>query len=126
MKLKLFFASLLSILLLAGCATMGGSTATPEAQIKAGADSVTAATTLATVALRNDKISVAQAKDFSTVMHTASAALGKADVALVKCRADTRSTAATVPDPCQASTIAIIQAALDAVASVKAKLDAAK
>lgn len=119
------FSITLAVILLAlsaGCATVS----TPEAQITAGANSVTATSTLATVALRNDKITVAQAKTFSVAMHAASTALDKAGAELTKCRVTTQSTPATVPDPCQASTVTIIQTALDDVADVKRKLDAAK
>lgn len=115
------FAAIL-LALSAGCATVS----TPEAQIAAGANSVAATTTLATVALRNDKITVAQAKTFNATMHAAGAALDNAGTALTKCRAATNSTAATVPDPCQASTVAIIQTALDDVAAVKRQLDTVK
>ena len=111
-----------------GCASMPGvfGSASPEAQIKAGADGLTAATTVATVALRNNAITVAQAKTYRVVLGAASTALDDANDTLVKCRAATGSASSTSPDPCKASVVDVIQVALDSVASVKAKLDAAK
>ena len=59
---------------------------TPEAQIATGANSLTAATTLATTALRNDKITVAQAKAYRTILKGAGDALDDMNATLVACR----------------------------------------
>lgn len=128
---KLYVAALL----LASCAQLqSAGTAvgnavfpqTPEAQIAAGANSLTAATTLATVALRNDKITVVQAKSYRTLLGAASSALDDANGALEKCRTATGSTSATSPDPCKPSVVSVIALALDSIANVKRTLDAAK
>lgn len=141
--MKLFWqrVSIIAVtLLFIGCAQIQGalqpsttdSTATsqasfsPEAQIVAGSNALTAAITLATVASRNDKITVTQAKTYRAVFGTASVALDDANRELVKCRTATGSTMKTSPDPCKASVAALISMALDTIASAKRNLDAVK
>lgn len=126
--LKTMSAAVASVLLLcaAACPQLeSGLPQSPEAQIKAGADSLTVATTVTTTALRNDKITVLQAKNARAALGAASTALDDANGALVKCRAATGSSPSTSPDPCKASVVSIIQIALDSIASVKRNVDAA-
>lgn len=128
MKLLHRIPFFLAALLLSACATVGDAVfpQSPEAQIAAGASSVATATTLATVALRNDKITVVQAKSYRTMLGAAGSALDDANGQLVKCRAATASTSTTSPDPCKPGVVTVIQVALDSVANVKRALDSAK
>lgn len=119
--LLLLFAA--ASLMLAGCASMGDSLASPEAQIAAGANTLTATTTLATVALRNQKITVSQAKSFRSMLGAASSSLDDANAALLACRKATGTTAAASPDPCAHGVTDVIKIALDTVAGVKRALD---
>jgi hypothetical protein len=118
---KLFLAVALAASL-AGCAA-GLAPATPEAQIKAGADGLTATTTLATALLRNNKISVPQAKSYRVLLGAASSALDEANTTLLACRKATGSTAATPSDPCRPSVADVITLALDSIGNVKRTLD---
>lgn len=111
-----------------GQTTIGGvnvphATASPEAQIVAGANAHTAASTLATVLLKNDKINVAQAKGFSTLLHASSTTLDQANATLVTCRKATGSTQAASPDPCAFGVADLIRLAADGIANVRATLD---
>jgi hypothetical protein len=117
----------------AGCAQLSSigtsisgavAPATPEAQIKTGAEALTAATTVATVLLRNDKITVVQAMNYRRMLGAASNVLDDANAALVKCRGSTGSTSASSPDPCKPGTVDMIALALDTITDVKKKLDA--
>jgi len=121
--MKKLFACLLLSLSIVGCAALTAIGSTPEAQIVTGANALAVATTGATVALRNDKITVAQAKNYSAILHGASATLDTANGTLLACRKASGSTSATSPDPCRTSVIADIQLALDSIASVKKTLD---
>lgn len=123
--MKIIIASLFSAILLS-CATLQPGMESPESQIAAGANALAAATTLATVALKNEKITVTQAKSYRTVLGAASSALDDANGTLLKCRAATSSTAATSPDPCKPSVTSVIQMALDSISSAKRSLDALK
>lgn len=117
-----------------GCAQVAqvGQTAsgflpqTPEAQIVAGAGALTAATTVAGTALRNDKITVSQAKSYRVMLGAASAALDQAHADLVKCRAATGSTPTTSPDPCRPGVVPVLQLALESIANIKRTIDAGK
>lgn len=115
------FLMLCFIFAFAGCATLAP---TPEGQIKTGADSLTATTTLATVLLRNDKITVSQAKSYRVVLGAASTALDDANATLVDCRKKTGSTQASSPDPCKPSVTDVLGVALSSIATVKKTLDA--
>ena len=125
----LFFTAILVltpaalVVAVSGCSTLTALGSTPEAQIVTGANALTVATTGATVALRNDKITVTQAKNYSAILHGASSTLDTANGALLACRKASGSTSATSPDPCRTSVIADIQLALDSIASVKKTLD---
>jgi hypothetical protein len=107
---------------LLGCAS-GPGTTSPEAQIATGANALTATTTVATVALKNDKITVAQAKSFRVMLGAASTALDDANTVLVACRKATGSTGATAPDPCAPQVTDVIRIALDTISNVKTALD---
>ncbi len=123
MKLKRLLA--IFLLALAGCATTGAVLGpTPENQIVTGANAVTATTTLATALLKNDKISVVQAKNYSAIVHAASGALHDANDKLVECRRVTGSTQAVRPDPCAPTVAGDIAMALAVVDGVKKTLDA--
>lgn len=111
----------LFVILLAGCAAFDTS---PEAQIKTGADSLKATTTLATVALRNDAITVNQAKSFRVMIGASSTTLDDANKTLLECRKKTGSTAETKPDPCRLAVQDVIKISLDNIANVKRTLDA--
>ncbi len=125
--MKMMLKLSLAAILLAACATVTDAIApSPESQIAAGANSLAVATTAATVALRNDKITVVQAKNFRAILGAASIALDDANGVLVKCRAATGSTSATSPDPCKPSVVSIIQLALDSVAAAKRGIDTTK
>ena len=122
--MKLFKTMILAIIFaLAGCAA-GQFSMSPEAQIAGGANALTATTTLATVLLRNDKITVAQAKSYRVMLGAASSALDDANVTLLACRKTTLSTAATPADPCRLGVADVIRLALDSIAGVKRTLDA--
>ena len=117
--------AVITLAILAACATTGSVFGpTPEAQIVTGANSVKAVATLGTVALKNDKISVAQAKSYSAILHTASSHLDVANAALVTCRSRTSSTSRSSPDPCAATVADDITLAIQVVADVKKILDA--
>lgn len=110
---------------LAACAVTGTALGpSPEAQIVNGANAVTAATTLATVLLRNDRITVTQAKGYRSILGTASGHLDTANTMLLQCRKGTGSTSAVKPDPCAPSVMADIQLALSVVGEVRKTLDA--
>jgi hypothetical protein len=98
--------------------------ASPEAQIKTGADDVKVATVTATVALRNHVITVTQAKSYRNMLAAADEALKDANTDLLACRAATGSTSATSPDPCWPKVSDVITLALDSIAGVKKTLDA--
>lgn len=109
---------------LASCANLSAVRPSPEAQIAAGAQAVTATTTTATVLLRNQKITVPQAKSYRTMLAAAGESLKDANGELEQCRAATGSTAASNPDPCWAKVTDVVRIALDNIASVKKTLDA--
>lgn len=116
----------IALVALTACATTGSVFGpTPEAQIVTGANSVNAVATLGTVALKNNKISVAQAKSYSAILHTAGGHLDTTNAVLVACRARTGSTSRmSSPDPCAATVADDIALALQMVADVKKILDA--
>lgn len=106
-------------LAVAGCASIVSVSPTPEAQIKTGADSVKAAETGATIALRDHKISVAQAKSYRNMLVTAGEALHDANTELERCRKDTSSTSATSPDPCWLTIRDVVNIALENIGSIR-------
>lgn len=135
--MKRMFAAVFLTLTLAmlagfsGCATPTttgasalASLATPESQIAAGANAETTAITLATVLLKNGKITVTQAKSYSGMLHAASTALDDANNTLVACRKTTGSTAATNPDPCSIGVVEVISLAVSSIASIQKTLAA--
>jgi hypothetical protein len=110
------------VLAVAGCANPINVGASPEAQIAAGAEAVTATTTLATVALRNQKITVPQAKSFRNMLAAAGESLKDANGELETCRKATGSTAATAPDPCWPKVQDVVTIALQNIAGVRTAL----
>jgi hypothetical protein len=96
----------------------------PEAEIKTGADAHAAATTLASVLLQNDKISVAQAKSYRVLLGAASTALDTANADLEACRTKTGSTQKSSPDPCRPTVEDVIALALASIQNVQKTLSA--
>lgn len=123
-RLKRYFMFYV-VALVAGCAITGTALGpTPEHQIRNGANAVTAATVLATSLLKVDKITVAQAKGYRSILGTASGHLDVANATLLDCRKRTASTSATSPDPCRATIAADISLALNVVGEVQRTLKA--
>lgn len=116
MKLALILA-----LLLTACSVIPLS---PEASIADGANSVTAATTGASVILKNGKITKTQAQGYSGLLHAAAGHLDDANKRLVTCRAQTGSSAKSNPDPCKPTVMDDINLGLSVVADVKKAIDA--
>lgn len=109
-------------LVLSACAS--GPLTSPEAQITAGANALTATAVVVTTALRNDKITVEQAKSMRAVLSAAGTALDGAAATLATCRVKQPAPPAAGADPCQPAVADLITLALDSVANVKRTLDA--
>lgn len=123
--MKKLIAVAVLALAVAGCAVTGAVFGpTPEAQIQTGAQAVTAATVLATTLLKNDRITVAQAKGYRAILGTASSHLDSANAVLVDCRKKTGSTSAVKPDPCAPGIMSDIQLAVSVVSEVQRTLNA--
>lgn len=120
-KSRILAAVVLAASFAFGCANLTQVGQSPEAQIKAGADAVTAVTTTATVLLRNQKITVVQAKSYRNMLGAANEALKDANADLEACRV---ATVKTTPDPCWAKVSDVVTIALDNIAGVKRALDA--
>lgn len=121
--MKKMIAAAVIALAISACAITGGVFGpTPEAQIATGAHAVTTATTLATALLKNNRITVAQAKGYSAILHTASDHLHAANTALLACRKSTSSTSATNPDPCAPTVAGDIGLAVSVVGEVQRTL----
>lgn len=113
-----------AITLVASCATVTQLTgASPESQIATSANSVNAAAQLASLRLRDGRVTVAQAKSYSDILHSASAHLNAANATLVACRTKTASTQATNPDPCAGSVASDISLAASVAGDVRKTLD---
>lgn len=124
MKLKSIIATI-ALLVLSACAVTGNVFGpTPEAQIVTGASAVTAAAKIANDLLLKDRITVAQAKSYSAILHTAGGHLDAAHATLIACRSKTGSTSAAKPDPCAPGIMSDIQLAVQVVGEVKKTLDA--
>lgn len=123
---KMIAAVFLSVAMTACSVTGTALGPSPEAQIVNGANAVTAATTLATVLLKNDRITVTQAKGYRSMLGTASSHLDAVNAALLTCRKNTGSTSATKPDPCAPGIAADITLALTVAGEVQKTLDAKK
>lgn len=118
--MKKLFAVAVLVLAISACAISGGAFGpTPEAQIDTGAHSVTAAATLTATLLKNNKITVVQAKGYSNILHTAADHLHAANAALVACRKSSGSTSATKPDPCAPTVASDITLAVSVVGEVQ-------
>lgn len=121
---KRILASIALCIGLAACAAVQQvGLPSPEAQITAGAQAATAATTTATVLLREQKITVPQAKSYRNMLAAAGESLKDANTDLVACRAQTGSTPATTPDPCWAKISDVVRIAIENVTSLKRSLD---
>ena len=115
----------IALVALTACATTGTLFGpSPEAQIVNGANTVAASATLGTVLLKNKKISVAQAKSYSAILHTAGGHLDVAGARLVDCRKTTGSNEKTRPDPCAATVADDITLAITIAADVQKTLKA--
>ncbi len=106
--------------LISACASTGLS---PEERIVAGASTVTAAATVGNVALKNDKITVPQAKSYDGLLRAAQGHLTTAAATLSDCRKKTGSSKATQPDPCEPGVAADITLAVTIANDVKKTLD---
>jgi hypothetical protein len=119
------YLTILLFTFVAACATSGNLLGpTPEAQIKLGSDTASAAATINTVALKNRKISTATAKSYNDLLHAASGHLHDANTRLEACRKSTGSVAGTRPDPCKATVADDIDLGISIANSVKKTLDA--
>jgi hypothetical protein len=96
----------------------------PEAQIKAGADTISATTQTATRLLQTQSITVAQAQSYRAMLGSAAEALKDVNTDLVACRAATNSNEKTSPDPCYAKVKDVLVIALDNIAAMKRTLSA--
>jgi uncharacterized lipoprotein YbaY len=122
--MKRILASVALCIGLAACAAIQQvGLPSPEAQITAGAHAATTATTTATVLLREQKITVPQAKSYRNMLVAAGESLKDANTDLLACRAQTGSTAKTTPDPCWAKVSDVVRIALENITSVKRTLD---
>jgi uncharacterized lipoprotein YbaY len=120
---KRILASIALCVGLAACAAIQQvGLPSPEAQITAGAQAATAATTTATTLLREQKITVPQAKSYRNMLAAAGESLKDANTELLACRAQTGSTAKTTPDPCWAKISEVVRIALENIGSVKKTL----
>ena len=116
--MKLIFASIAFVFLQA-CAVMGTS---PESQLAKGAQTHTAATTLATALLERRKITTAQAVDYRAMLGTANTALDGSAKRLEACRALNSATPAVKPDPCALSVSADVNLALSVLTEIERTL----
>jgi hypothetical protein len=113
--------------LVTACATSGNLFGpTPEAQIVTGANAITATVGVATVLLKNDKITVVQAKGYRAIIGAADDHLKATNARLVDCRKTTGSTSKANPDPCKATIADDIQLVLTTVGEVQKTLDTKK
>lgn len=98
---RIIIATALAVAALAGCATVGPALGpSPEAQIVNGANLVAVGATIGGTLLKNNKITVTQAKSYRAILGTASEHLDIAALTLLECRKKTRSTSQSSPDPC--------------------------
>lgn len=111
------------VIALASCATTVSVGQSPEQQIAIGAQTVTAATVLATDRLREHAITVPQAKSYRNMLVAAGESLKDANGELLACRAATGSTAATVPDPCWPKVSDVVLLALQNINGVRSALE---
>lgn len=95
----------------------------PEFQIKTGNNAHEVASNLGTTLLKNDRITVAQAKSFSLLLHAAAGTLDNALATLVTCRKATGSNERSAPDPCAFGVLEVVKLATDSIAGVKVALD---
>ena len=116
--MKRFFYPFVLVLLTA-CAVMGAS---PESQIKRGADTQTAATDLATTLLQRNKITVVQAQSYRDMLKTASAALDSSAATLRACRAIDTKPMDNGADPCQQTVATDVNLALAVLSEIEKTL----
>lgn len=94
--------------------------ASPEAQIKTGADTVKALHVTATKLLANHVITVTQAKSFRNMLVASGDSLDDANTVLLACRA---TTVKATPDPCWPKVSDVVTIALANVADIKRALE---
>lgn len=107
-------------LALAGCASTSPTIAvgsSPEAQIKTGADTVRAGAVTATELLKAHKITVLQARSYSTMLHSAGLVLNDAQADLLACRAISPAQPGAA-DPCWPKVSDIVTTALENIGVV--------
>lgn len=122
---KLFAVAVLAFL--TACATSGGLFGpTPEAQVVTGANAITATVGVATVLLKNDKITVSQAKGYRALIGAVDDHLKATNAKLVDCRRLTGTTSKANPDPCKATVADDIALVLTTIGEVQKTLDARK
>ena len=115
------YTAVFLLFIMTACAVLGSK---PEAQIKSGADKLTAGTNLTAALLARDKITVAQAKSYRAMLGTASSALDTTNNALIECRKMTGSTQATTPDPCKQNVAADVNLVLTILSEIETTLKA--
>lgn len=121
------YLALFALTFVAACATSGQLFGpTPEAQIVTGANAITATVGVATVLLKNDKITVSQAKGYRAIIGAADDHLKATHAKLVACRQATGSSSKSSPDPCRASIADDVQLVLTTISEVQRTLDARK
>lgn len=111
--------SIVALLVLQACAVLGNS---PEAQINQGAQTHTAATTLATTLLERRKITLAQAQSYRGMLGSASTALDSSAKTLAACRTMTGSNIAMRPDPCAQTVTSDVNLALSVLLEIEKRL----
>lgn len=122
--MKRILAVVVASLVLVACSTIGQFTgASLEEQIATGANTGRAATAVARVLSSNNKITLAQARSYNVMLHSANEHLNDANKVLVACRAKTGSSQASVPDPCVGSVADDIQLGVSIATDVKRVLD---
>jgi hypothetical protein len=110
----------LAAVLLAACAVMGS---TPEAQAQRGAQTHAAASRLTYALLQRNKITTAQAQQYTAMLDTANAALEASKKTLIACRATTVPVTGK-PDPCQQTVSADTGLALSILTEIEKTLQA--
>lgn len=123
-QLRSLSAFILAAVLFGCAAIQQAGLPSPEAQIAAGAQAATAATATATVLLREQKITVPQAKSYRAMLGAAAESLNDANADLVACRAATGSTERTSPDPCWPKVADVLTIALENIGSIRKTVEA--
>lgn len=121
--MKSLILSITAALAIAACTTPIALGPSSEAQLKVAVDSVNAVGVGATIALREHKITVNQAKGYSTMFKAVESTLIDINADLVQCRKDTGSTEKTQPDPCWPQIKDVVTVVLENLTSMKKALN---